>query len=188
MSTAAILSDFNGFEWDGAPFSSEVSSSRYATDAERHGPLSHLGDVQPLHNLNRLCVRDTGALTTPCHPSLTLETDTSQSAFNNILSQFEQGKVPMTSLDAENNPLQILSSSIPCTRHLLIIFGQSHLSPTYPSPTCHQAPLQVSCSRKEKGPLVSPITVLGMMTYMYRAERACSLSIPSNNSIHPGPI
>lgn len=69
MSTAAIIPDFNGFQWDGPSFSSKVSSGRYSTDAGRHEPLSHLGNLQSLHSLTCPCGQDTGALTTPCHPS-----------------------------------------------------------------------------------------------------------------------
>lgn len=35
MSTAAIIPDFHGFEWDVTPFLPEVSSGRYATDLGR---------------------------------------------------------------------------------------------------------------------------------------------------------
>uniref|UniRef100_A0A0D2YIH0 BHLH domain-containing protein n=1 Tax=Fusarium oxysporum (strain Fo5176) TaxID=660025 RepID=A0A0D2YIH0_FUSOF len=72
MSTAAIISDFNVFEWDGTPFSSKVI-------------------FQSLHNFTCPCGQDTGALTTPCHPSWQSRlTPHSQSTFDNILSQFEQ--------------------------------------------------------------------------------------------------
>lgn len=150
--------------------------------------LSHLGYLQSLHNLICPCARDSGAPTTPCHTLMAVETDNSQSTFDNILSQFEQGKIPGALWKAENDPQQTLSSSIPCVRDLAVILDKTHPSQSYPSQTSHQTPLLLSCTKRKKGPLVSPITVLGMMTYVCKSERACRRSIPSNTSIHPGPI
>ncbi|KAF5621086.1 Allergen Fus c 3 [Fusarium tjaetaba] len=66
MSTAAIIQDFNGFEWDRAPFPSEVIFNHC-----RISPLSrHL--VTPL---------------------MAVKADSSQSTLDNILSQFEQEPV-----------------------------------------------------------------------------------------------
>ncbi|KAJ9415032.1 hypothetical protein QL093DRAFT_2568346 [Fusarium oxysporum] len=66
MSTAAIIPDFNGFEWDGPSFSSK----------------SHLS-VWPRH----WCSHNT------LPPLMAIQADTSHSTFDSILSQFEQDPV-----------------------------------------------------------------------------------------------
>ncbi|CZR49019.1 uncharacterized protein FPRO_12456 [Fusarium proliferatum ET1] len=60
MSTAAILSDFNGFEWDGAPFSSESAFNNILSQFEQdpllldplyQAPAHHLRPISPVPNI-----------------------------------------------------------------------------------------------------------------------------------------